>query len=701
MRTGNLTLMAGASISNLRAQSLASDPTVGSLLANQEAWIWYNSTDKVYKYFNGTAIVSLSGGGTPPDLSGYLKADGTVALTDDLELSSADQSASDNTAATSKGYVTGLLDNKLSVNAGALTADLSAGNFKVSNLGAPSVGTDAARKIDIDNALAGMNWKEDVDGLQVDGTLQPQKVEGKRYILTDTATLHADFGTIAGVVDDVIVQYEGSAFVIVFTPTEDRAEGAIAWNSDTNQYVRFDGTAWANFGGMSSVTAGDGLLLTGNVLSVVTDAAGGVETSAGAVRVKLDGASLARSATGLKVADGGVGYAQIAAAALGTGLKQNATTSKIELDTTAVKAAGFIDADGGTVATLVLSDEMLDLDNAVPTRKYVDDAIAAGGSAGGLKLYVLDKTGAGDTAETSYTFEHFAGTRFGTVSVFDVDGKQIQPSEVTLIDENSLSVTLPEALKVSIAFVTGTVTTPVVPPVPETYQLLISENTGSNSARYLIVVPPSGTTDLASVAITNADGTFTGLSNTRGTMRQVTATLTAGTTYSYKAVITKTDTTTETVTLDYVAAAPRSPFVIQMGGKNNATQTNTSMSAVSYDDLAIHAASKTIGLGFYTATLPAGRTITSVDWKVFPVTARVANVDYSKMSMQTGPTQERANLVTTFSDTEITALGSTYFATVIAKITLDDASVHYQEAFITARNAAPTTYFWSDAQLGL
>lgn len=408
MRTGNLTLMAGASVSNLRAQSLASDPVVGDLLAGQEAWIWYNSTDKEYKYFNGTAIVSLSSGA---DLSGYLKADGTVALTADLELSSADQAASATTSAVSKGYVAGLLANKLSVSSGALTANLSAGTFKITNVGAPTVGTDAARKIDIDNALSGLNWQEDILAVQTDATLSPTLTAGARYVLTNVASLHANFGTIAGVANNDIVQTDGTDFTVVLDASGANAAGAIAWNVATTQYVRFDGSTWSTFGGISSVTAGDGLTLTGNSLSVNLDTDGAIESNAGDLRVKLDGSSLARSATGLKIADAGVGYAQIAAAALGDGLVQNGTTSAIDVDFT-----------------------------------------------GYVKSYLYSKIAGGDTAATSHTFTHNAGIRFGAVSVYDDTGAQVIPSSVTLTNTNSLTVTVPEAMKLAIVFVPAVTT---------------------------------------------------------------------------------------------------------------------------------------------------------------------------------------------------------------------------------------------------
>ncbi|AQT28571.1 putative T1SS secreted agglutinin RTX [Erwinia phage vB_EamM_Yoloswag] len=519
MRTGNLQLLVGASIKNFRPEVLAADPDVASLVAGQEAVIWYNSTDKKYKYFDGTAIQEFGGsGGEVPE--GIVTADGLVPMTADLTLSSTDQSASEETAAVSKGYMndsistavggkqdkfTGLtengivvagadntlttsnvtaaelgylegvtsavqtqLDSKLSRDNAQLSGDLNADGHKVTNLAAPTNANDAARKIDIDNALAGMNWQEDIDAVQTDATLQPNKAEGSRYVITDAANLHADFGTITDVANNAIVESDGADFHVVFDPAADRADGAIAWNHGTEQYVRFDGTAWANFGGMSSVTAGDGLTLDGNALNVQVDravtivgnkvgvnvaAAGGVEINGtNELAVKLDGASLAAGADGVKIADGGVGFAQIAPAAFGNGITVD--NGAFVVDAAALKTLGFIDATGGSVAALELTGDAADYTDASAVNKaYVDQAISAGGASGAAKTYVYDKTAAEDTAATVHTFEHNANSKYGVVTVYDDTGYQIIPDEVILVDENNVRVEITQAKKVAIVFV--------------------------------------------------------------------------------------------------------------------------------------------------------------------------------------------------------------------------------------------------------
>ncbi|UAW53212.1 hypothetical protein pEaSNUABM30_00094 [Erwinia phage pEa_SNUABM_30] len=531
MRTGNIELMLSGQIKNFRPEVLTADPAVGDLVAAQTARIWYNSTDAKYKYFDGTAIKDFGGGGS---VEGAVLADGSVPMTADLLLSGPDQSASGDNAAVSKkhvatvvatkqdkitgltengvviagadnelatsnvtatelGYVSGATSNiqsqitaldgkvgtvetgltgKLNAADGQLSGDLDANGHTVANLAAPANPNDAARKIDIDNAVAGIDWLHDSDAIQEDGTLDPELVAGKQYIILAADQVNPNFGSITGLADNMIVRYDGSKFVIVFDPTDSEAGGAVTWVKAIKEYRRFDGTVWTTFGGASEFNAGDGLEKSGNVVNVkvgagiqissnaVTaklDAAGGLEDNAGSTRVKLDGSTLSRTVDGIAVADGGVGYEQIAAAALGTGLKQDTTNSKIIVDVAAVKTAGgFIDATGGEVEALTLTGTGALTDASAVSKKYVDDAIAAGSGGAAAKLYQYDKTAGGDAAATAHTFTHNAGVKYGTVTVVDDTGYQIIPDEVVFIDANSLRVELTTAKKVAIAFVTGT-----------------------------------------------------------------------------------------------------------------------------------------------------------------------------------------------------------------------------------------------------
>lgn len=714
MKVGNIKLMTGAVIANLRGEQLASDPSLASLVAAQEAVMWYNTTDKVYKYFNGSAIVALDGGsGEAPDLSGLVKADGSVAMTAALELSSDDQSSADSKAAVSKGHVDTQLAKKLTVANGALTANLSAGGFGISNLAAPVNSTDAARKIDIENALAGMNWQEDIDAVQTDDTLQPQKVAGKRYVLTDVTKLHADFGTIANVANNSIVEFKDSAFAIVFDPSANRADGAIAWNSATKQYVRYNGTVWSVFGGMASVTNGAGLDMSGNELSVKVDTDGGVTVGADGVGLKLNGSSLNLSTDGVKVADGGVGFNQLASAAFGTGLKRNTTTSAIELDTTAVKAAGFIDADGGEVASLVLTGEVAEVDGAVATRKFVLDN--AGGN--GPKAYVLDQTGSDVTAAKSYTFTHNAGIRFGTVTVYDADGKQIMPSEITLTDENNLTVDLPEEMKVVIVFVTGVnaYSAPVAPAGP-TYTLILSDATsltGETASRRKFAILHSSANDIKSVAWTfSGSQPIAAYGGNIAVFGTTSSDITGPLAGTITANITLNDSSTVTKTFDVNQAADTSDsgafgstFNVGVMGSSAASQQLKKES--NYIARMTSAAKNTgFGLcdyngnmwipgtttpGYPSQLLHSGETFVDVAWELVPL---ISTVSLANWKVTPSTNKFVANVSTTDDSAWFTANDNKKVARLVATATTSEGRKFIGVYTITVTTSG-TAYAWS------
>lgn len=139
---------------------------------------------------------------------------------------------------------------------------------------------------EIDAAISGMDFQPDVLDIQTDATLDPgaSPATGARYIITVASTLHANFGTITGVANNDIVEYNGAAFVVSYDVSV-AGEGALVWDRDSNTYQRFDGTSWAEFGGLSGVTAGDGLTKTLNTLNV--GAGDGIDVAADSISVDV------------------------------------------------------------------------------------------------------------------------------------------------------------------------------------------------------------------------------------------------------------------------------------------------------------------------------------------------------------------------------------------------------------------------------
>ena len=87
-------------------------------------------------------------------------------------------------------------------------------------------------------------YQQDVLSVQTDATLDPgaSPTTGDRYVITDAGALNANFGVIAGVSNNDIVEYTGSEFEVVWDAST-QGSGLVYSVGDTDFYS-FDGAAW-------------------------------------------------------------------------------------------------------------------------------------------------------------------------------------------------------------------------------------------------------------------------------------------------------------------------------------------------------------------------------------------------------------------------------------------------------------------------
>jgi len=165
----------------------------------------------------------------------------------------------------------------------AMSADLNAGGFKVTNLADPTAGTDAATKNYVDNAVSGLTWKDAVHVLAVSNvpltggatlTIDGYSVaNGDRILLTGQTTnsengiyVASGIGTsysLARTADaDVYTELNGAA-VFVQQGTTYADTGWV----QTATLTSFSGQTWVQFSGAGAYTGGTGIDVTGNVIS--------------------------------------------------------------------------------------------------------------------------------------------------------------------------------------------------------------------------------------------------------------------------------------------------------------------------------------------------------------------------------------------------------------------------------------------------
>jgi len=151
------------------------------------------------------------------------------------------------------------------------TGDLKDSSYTFNDSGTSTTNIWSANKIQnvVDTAVAGLDFQADVLDIQTDATLDPgaAPTTGDRYIITDSASLHSNFGTITGVGDNDIVEWTGSAFEVLYDVSV-QGEGAMAWDQDSDTFQFYNGSTWQQHGGLTGITAGVGLSKDGNTLHV-------------------------------------------------------------------------------------------------------------------------------------------------------------------------------------------------------------------------------------------------------------------------------------------------------------------------------------------------------------------------------------------------------------------------------------------------
>lgn len=207
--------------------------------------------------------------------------------------------------------------------ANAFTADQSHGGFKITNLANGTASGDAVNYSQlqaVQSMIENFEWQPSVLDVQVDNTLDPgaTPTTGDRYLITDSANLHANFGTITGVADDDIVEYDGADFVVAFTPS---APGPfVSSDAAPDRLYYYGGASWVEKY-FEATTASTGLTKVGFDVRLDSSSAGsGLAFASGVLSVNVDNSTIEINSDTLRVKAAGINENHLAASVAGAGL---------------------------------------------------------------------------------------------------------------------------------------------------------------------------------------------------------------------------------------------------------------------------------------------------------------------------------------------------------------------------------------------
>jgi hypothetical protein len=249
------------------------DTYLGELVGGGTASI-HNHDDV---YFTESEFVSSSAGAADSGKPVVLDADGNI---DASMLNDADISHDSTSGAASSTVHTAF---PLLVGGRDFTAIQSYDSAKTYTLDAQIVDKKYVDDT-VANAVTLGEWQDSVLDIQADATLDPtaSPATGARYLITDAAALHANFGSISGLADDDIVEYDGAAWVIAHSPTTGSRVGN---DSQTDRLYFYSGSAWSAVY-FESTTASLGCKKSGFDIQADLLASGGLKLNGNSIAVE-------------------------------------------------------------------------------------------------------------------------------------------------------------------------------------------------------------------------------------------------------------------------------------------------------------------------------------------------------------------------------------------------------------------------------
>lgn len=185
--------------------------------------------------------------------------------------------------------------------------------------GSPTNATDVATVAYVDAAVTSISWLDPAEFIQSTASDDPGVLTaGKRYVITNTASLHTSFQGITGLGNGDVIEYNGSGWDIIYDASVE-GEGGVIYVKATNttgDYLgdiayRYNGTNWVEFFNVTVNSTGNGLYESNGAIHV---GAGdnSITINPDDIVVNVDNVTLETDPTnGVQVKDGGITYAKI------------------------------------------------------------------------------------------------------------------------------------------------------------------------------------------------------------------------------------------------------------------------------------------------------------------------------------------------------------------------------------------------------
>jgi hypothetical protein len=454
---------------------------IGALALSANGFVSVNSAGTAYEMKSPTSVVSALGLVIGTNTQAYSrKLDQLSSLTQTtnnfvIGNGSSFVMATPATARTALGLGTAALNNTgdfLLTTGGTLNGNVTvAATYAITQSTAPTNASHLVNKAYVDGLVSGLS-------------------AGYVWMAPVVAVLATQPGTTTGYNegDLILCTTPNKVFKVVSSSWVDQSiaitDGSTLFEKSTDFQWMYNGTAWVNISPANVITNGAGLSKTSNVLSVnfgagtvnnagalmvnvystggiilTTDGSTSSTVAAASLAIKLNGTTLALSASGLKVNSSGITATELASSVAGNGLQGGAGTALSVKAGTSVAgsavavsvAAGGVTVPVGTTVGTVSEGNHNHAFSTVSgislTSPVVDQNLVYDGTNWVNKSTYYLYTGA---AATSHTITHGLGKQYVNVTVIETaTDEQIIPQSVKF-NSTTVVVTLNVATAIKV-----------------------------------------------------------------------------------------------------------------------------------------------------------------------------------------------------------------------------------------------------------